>query len=91
MAAAGEGTTSDFDYGSPEAHAALQGVSRLILEIREEYSEPCAIAAAPVVDPALERKVRLYERTLGLAVLPVLVRRLVYRFTQGTAWKSARR
>lgn len=55
--------SSDFDFSTPEAQEALAGVSELILEIRDEYVGPLA------------RKIALYERTLGLAVVPVLVRR----------------
>ena len=56
-----------FDYSTPEAEAAIRAASRLILEIREDMSGPLA------------RKVALYERSLGLAVVPVLVRRAVLR------------
>ena len=56
----------DFDYSTPEAQEALRNVSDLILEIRQE-----------VKDNAVERRVALYERTLGLAVIPVLLRRAV--------------
>jgi len=52
----------DFDYSAPEAQKAMQGITSLILEIRKERG--------PVA-----RKIALYERTLGLAVIPVLVRR----------------
>lgn len=55
--------TSDFDYSSPEAIAAMQAISDLVLEIRAEHTGP------------ITRKIRLYERTLGLAVIPVLLRR----------------
>jgi len=54
---------NDFDYSTPEALRAMADVSALVLEVRESSTEPLA------------RKVRLYERTLGLAVIPVLVRR----------------
>ena len=54
-----------YDYSTPEARKALEDVTRLVLEIREEASG------------TLRRKVRLYERTLGLAVVPVLLRRAV--------------
>lgn len=50
---------TDFDYSTPDAQAALAGVTDLILEIHE----------------ATKRKTVLYERTLGLAVIPVLLRR----------------
>ena len=58
----------DFDYSTPEAQAALQGVTALILEIRESQAEQTA---------SILRKLALYERTLGLAVVPVLARRAV--------------
>jgi len=50
---------TDFDYSTPEAQDALAGVTELVLEIRAE----------------IEGKTRLYERTLGIAVAPVLIRR----------------
>jgi hypothetical protein len=53
----------DYDYSTPEAQAALSQVSALVLEIREEHAR------------TLQRKIDVYERTLGLAVIPVLVRR----------------
>lgn len=52
-----------YDYSTPEARKALEDVTRLVLEIREETSGN------------LRRKLRLYEYTLGLAVVPVLLRR----------------
>jgi glycosyltransferase involved in cell wall biosynthesis len=52
-----------FDYSTPEAHRALADVTSLVLEIKNEKSGP------------ITRKIRLYERTLGLAVIPVLLRR----------------
>lgn len=53
-----------FDYSTPEAQEALRGVEDILLELRRDYVGP------------LSRKVALYERTLGLAVVPVLLRRL---------------
>jgi hypothetical protein len=50
-----------FDYSTPEAQQALTDSLDLILEIREEQTGPLA------------RRVALYERTLGLAVIPVLL------------------
>jgi len=47
------------DYSSPEAQEALEDVTVLIAEIRDQ----------------VYRRTALYERTLGLAVVPVLVRR----------------
>ncbi|MEZ5124793.1 MAG: hypothetical protein R2826_00895 [Thermoleophilia bacterium] len=61
---------SDFDYSSPEALAALRDVTALILEIRDEYAGSTA------------RKVNLYERSLGLAVIPLLLRRAALRACQ---------
>lgn len=62
--ASGDGRV-DFDYSTPEAQQALEGVTQLILDIRQEYVG------------SISRRVALYERTLGLAVIPVLVRRAV--------------
>jgi hypothetical protein len=55
----------NFDWSTPEAEAAIRAVAALVLEIREERTGPLA------------RKVALYERTLGLAVIPVLLRRAI--------------
>jgi len=60
---------TDFDYSTPEAQEALAGVTELILEVHTET----------------KRKTVLYERTLGLAVIPVLLRRaalILYRRTR---------
>lgn len=53
----------DFDFSTPEGEAAIRVAIALVLEVRESGTSPLA------------RKVRLYERTLGLAVIPVLLRR----------------
>lgn len=58
-------TMEDFDYSSPEAEEAIRAAVALVLEIREETTGPLA------------RKVALYERTFGLAVIPVLLRRAI--------------
>ena len=55
----------DFDFSTLEAEAAIRAAMALVLEIRRTEMSPLA------------RKVRLYERTLGLAVAPVLLRRAV--------------
>lgn len=57
----------DFDFSTPEAQAALAYAQGLVLEIRDGLR-----------DRPLERKVALYERSLGLAVVPVLLRRAFY-------------
>lgn len=59
------GLEDDFDYSTPEAEAAIRAATALVLEIREYQTSPLA------------RKVALYERTLGLAVIPVLLRRAI--------------
>lgn len=57
----------DFDYSTPEGRLALKQAKSLVLEIRQELQR----------DP-VARKVALYERSLGLAVLPILLRRGAY-------------
>lgn len=57
------GLDDDFDYSTPEAEAAIRAALALVLELREDVTGPLA------------RKVALYERTFGLAVIPVLVRK----------------
>lgn len=60
----GEDSACDgFDYSTPESLQALANVTELVREIRDERSGP------------VSRRLRLYERTLGLAVIPVLIRR----------------
>jgi hypothetical protein len=54
----------DFDFSTPEGEAAIRAAIALVLEVRE-------------TETRLAWKVRLYERTLGLAVIPVLVRRTI--------------
>ncbi|MEW5991780.1 MAG: hypothetical protein AB1736_10625 [Chloroflexota bacterium] len=51
----------EFDVSTPEAEEAMRAATALVLEV-----------ARP-----LARKVELYERTLGLAVIPVLIRRAI--------------
>jgi hypothetical protein len=58
-----EPDTEGFDFSTPEGQEALRQASRLLFELREEYVKQAS------------RKIALYERTLGLAVIPVLVRR----------------
>jgi hypothetical protein len=55
----------DFDFSTPEGEAAIRAAIALVLEVRETEISPLA------------RKVRLYERTMGLAVVPVLLRRTI--------------
>jgi hypothetical protein len=54
----------DFDFSTPEGEAAIRAAIALVLEVREAES-------------GLAKKIRLYERTLGLAVIPVLLRRMI--------------
>lgn len=56
---------SEFDFSTPEAERAVREALALVLEIRDLETSPLA------------RRVRLYERTLGLAVIPVLLRRAI--------------
>ena len=53
------------DYSTPEGELAVQAAIDLILDLREKQVAP------------LVRKIAVYERTLGLAVLPVLIRRAI--------------
>lgn len=62
-----------FDYSTTEAEEAIRAATAVILEIREDTTTPLA------------RKVDLYERTLGLAVVPVLLRRTFLRL-----WRRSR-
>jgi len=61
------------DQSTPEAQDAVKGLSGLVLEIRAEY-----VRTRQQVTADSERKVAFYERTLGLGVIPVLLRRAAY-------------
>jgi hypothetical protein len=66
-------SVTDFDYSTPEAQDALAGVTGLILELQDE----------------VKRKTLLYERTLGLAVIPVLLRRAaLISYRKIRAWRQ---
>lgn len=58
--------TTEPDYSSAENLAALPFVIDLILDVRREATES---------HRELTRKIQLYERSLGLLVIPVLLRR----------------
>ena len=60
-----ESMPNDYDFSTPEAEEAIRAMAGVLLEIRHD------------VDTRLVRRVRLYERTLGLAVIPVLIRRAI--------------
>lgn len=63
----------DFDYSTPEGQAALEGVTSLIVEMQKE----------------IDRKTLLYERTLGVAVAPVLARRAaIMLYRRFRAWRQ---
>ncbi len=71
---------NDFDFSSPEGQKALEYALGLVMEIRDEVSTE-------------KRKRVLYERTLGLAVIPMLLRRaaiVAVRWMKGTENKGAR-
>ena len=53
----------NMNYASPEAQDSFRTAMGIMLELRDHSAG------------RLARKVRVYERTLGLAVIPVLVRR----------------
>jgi len=53
------------DFSTPEGEKAMRAAIDLVLEVRKQQIQP------------LSRKIFIYERTLGLAVIPVLVRRLI--------------
>lgn len=66
-------TREDFDYSTPEAQDALADVTELILELHQEIG----------------RKTDLYERTFGLAVIPVLLRRAaLVTYRKVRAWRQ---
>ena len=65
LMSASRGGGDEFDYSTPEAEEAIRAATALVLEIREEVTSPLA------------RRVALYERTFGLAVVPVLLRRAI--------------
>lgn len=71
------GTCDEFDYSTPEAQQALANALGIILELREDRTGPLA------------RRVALYEKTLGLAVIPSLLARgavCVARKVKKTLW-----
>lgn len=88
---------ADFDYSTPEAQLALEGVTSIVLEIRDEFASNVDLeqayltavdafaemegAHAEMVDlyQQANARVALYERTLGLAVIPILLRRAAMR------------
>ena len=83
---------ADFDYSTPEAQVALEGVTTIVLEIRDEFAthvdlEQAYLTAADAFAEMHElyqhanRRVDLYERTWGFAVIPILLRRAVMRAT----------
>jgi hypothetical protein len=80
----GRGTDPDaerqpIDYSTPEGEMAMHAAIDLILDLREKQ-------VAPLVS-----KIAIYERTLGLAVIPVLVRRAFrhWRTHHGRPGRSA--
>lgn len=56
-----QGRNDDFDFSTREGEAAIDVANAVVLEVTRP----------------LARRVALYERTLGLAVIPVLLRRWV--------------
>lgn len=70
----------DVDVSTDEGMRAVELFQQLALDLRSELKS----------DP-LERKVALYERTLGLAVMPVLLRRAVLRARRSLAERGGDR
>lgn len=93
-----------FDYSTPEAQVALEGITAIVLEIRDDFKWQAGLgkayntldqsyltvtnayhdmesAHAEMVDLYLQANARiaLYERTLGFAVIPILIRRAAMR------------
>ena len=66
----------DFDYSTPEAQRALSTVIDQVLVIREQLGDPSQARSVGAYD-------RAYEWSLGLAVIPVLVGRVVARIVRG--------
>lgn len=66
----------EFDYSTPDAERALGDVIAQVLVIREELRDPSKARAIGVYEKA-------YEWSLGLAVVPVLIGRLVGRMVHG--------
>jgi hypothetical protein len=62
-----ERSRPEIDYASPEGEQAVRETLDLMIEVRRDLYGPLA------------RRVRVYERTLGLAVVPMLARRLLGR------------
>jgi hypothetical protein len=54
---------TEYDFSTPEGQQALAAALDLVLEIRNGETGPMA------------RRMALYEKTLGAAVIPVLLRR----------------
>ena len=69
-----------FDYSTPEARKAMRNVTALVLEVREDMKGPAM--------KRLERRLALYERSLGLAVIPVLLRRAAIALWRKTARRN---
>ena len=70
----------DFDYSSPEAQAVLSHFSEMADSIRSESMSRNAETERRLSETErrlseTERRLCFYERTLGLAVIPLLVRR----------------
>jgi hypothetical protein len=68
----------DVDFSTPDGEKAIRAAVELVLEVRNEQTGPLA------------RKVVLYERTFGLAVLPVLARRAIINLWRHTGRRRRR-
>jgi hypothetical protein len=69
---------AEVDFSTPEGEAAMRAAIAMVVEVRDAESK-------------LARKVRLYERTLGLAVIPVLIRRVLLAARRRFSLRRGRR
>jgi hypothetical protein len=63
----GHQSATDIDFSTVEGAAAIRAALAMVQEVRDDVTGPLA------------RRVALYEKTFGLAVVPVLVRRVSIR------------
>ena len=71
-------TACELDYSTPDAERALSGVIDQVLALREELRDPTKARGIGVYE-------RVYEWSLGLAVVPVLIGRVLVRLVRGSS------
>ena len=79
-----EARLDEFDYSTPEARHAMKVALDLVLEIREERDATLRgeLESTKRKLEKVSRRLALYERTLGLAVVPVRVKRVLARWVR---------